>query len=206
MAKNTFVNTTANKRATHGVGVDTVVNKSKIVKKVATTKTKVSNTYKGGDMGYLPSSLITCYIINKITNEKVVFTIPPEELSESYSTSWESTDIRGRSAPYIGYSSNDAKHVQYSITLHDDFCNDLKGTVKKLKALTYPKYKGSIVIPPLCKVKFGGMVDMVAVVNSVDVSWSGPILSGSDHFAQAEVSLDFTRVVTGKIPNADSFN
>lgn len=156
-----------------------------------------------------PSSLINCYILNKITDKKITFDVIPEEISESLGASWDSTDVRGRSAPYFGYAGNEARTVSFSITLHDDLCNDLKGTVKELKGLVYPKYSGSIVIPPYCYVVFGSMVKMTAIVNSVSVSWSGTILGDSktnnDYYSTAEVSIEFTELKTGKIPTATSF-
>ena len=152
-----------------------------------------------------PSSLITCYILNKLTDKKIVFKTIPEEVSESYGATWDATDVRGRSAPYYGFAGNESRTVSYSITLHADYCDNLKQTVKDLKGLVYPKYSGSIVIPPYCYVKFGAMVAMTAIVNSVSVTWSGTLIEGADYYSTAEVSIEFTELRTGKIPSATSF-
>ncbi len=152
-----------------------------------------------------PSRLITCYILNKLTDKTIKFYVIPEEVSESYGASWDSTEVRGRSAPYFGFSGNEARTVSYSITLHADYCKNLKDIVKELKRLVYPKYAGSIVIPPYCKVKFGSMVDMTAIVNNVSVNWSGTLIDGNDYYSTAEVSIEFTELRTNKIPSAKSF-
>lgn len=159
---------------------------------------------------YKPSDLMTHFIQNMLTGETKTFNTLPDDVTETYSTSWDMTDIRGRSAPYIGYSGNEARSVSYSITLQEDMCDDMMGVVKFLKGLVYPKYYGSLVDPPYCVVKLGGMVDsMTAVVNSVSVSWEGPILgddsSTSDHYSRAEISLDFTELRNRNIPTADLF-
>jgi hypothetical protein len=152
------------------------------------------------------AALISHYIINLITDEKVIFKTLPEDVSETYAASWETTDIRGRSAPYIGYAGNEARSVSYSITLQDDICDNMMKVVKFLKGLVYPKYSGSIVIPPYCLVHFGGMVsNMTAVVNNVSLSWGGPILSDANHYSKVDISLDFTELRRSSIPTAKSF-
>lgn len=152
------------------------------------------------------TALLSHYIINMITDKKVVFKTFPEDVSETYAASWETTDIRGRSAPYIGYAGNEARSVSYSITLQDDTCDNMMDVIKFLKGLVYPRYSGSIVIPPYCLVHFGGMINsMTAVVNNVSISWGGTILDGSDHYSKAEISLDFTELKLRSIPTAYSF-
>lgn len=156
-----------------------------------------------------PGKLITCYIRNAITEKTISFNVIPEEISESVDATWDTMDIRGRSAPYFGFSGNGARTVSYSITLHDDLCPDLEKTVKDLKGLVYPKYLGSVVTPPYCYVKFGNMVNMYAIVNSVNVSWSGVIIGDNNktnaHYSTAEVSIEFSELRKNGIPTATSF-
>lgn len=170
----------------------------------------------------LPSTpLITNYIINNITGDKIVFKTLPEDISESYAASFDSTEVRGRSAPYFGYAGSEARSVTYSITLSEDILGDeYMNIIGKLKALVYPKYSGSLVIPPYCTIKLGDMIDyMYAVVNSVSVSWSGTILSDNtslmydvtnpksfskQHYSKAEVSLDITQIIRENLPTANN--
>lgn len=154
-------------------------------------------------MNYKASDLITSFIINELTGEPVVFETLPEDISETYATSWDTTDIRGRSAPYIGFVGNEARSVSYSITLQADICPNMMKVIAFLKGLVYPDYKGSIVDPPLCTVHLGGMVsNMLAVVNNVSISWKGPILDGADFYSQADISIDFMELRRDSIPKA----
>ena len=150
------------------------------------------------------SSLVACYIINKITGERITFYTIPAEISESYSASFETQGTIGRSAPFITYSETEARTVSYSVTLHEDICPDLVDIVNKVKALVYPNYAGSIAIPPYCYVKFGDMVSMYAVVNSVSVDWSETVVGDTQHFSKVEISFDFTEVRLGSIPTSSN--
>lgn len=153
----------------------------------------------------LPSTpLVTNYIRNNITDEIIKFQTLPEDISESYAASFDSTEIRGRSAPYFGYAGSEARSVTYSITLSEDILgDDYMNIIKKLKALVYPKYSGSLVIPPYCTIKLGDMINyMYAIVNSVSVSWSGTIIEDKQHYSKADVSLDLTQIIKSSIPTA----
>jgi hypothetical protein len=159
------------------------------------------------EMGLPYETLVNCFVRNLITNETITFKAPPESISESYSASFDATEVRGRSAPYYGYSGNEARTVSYSVTLLEDVLGtDYMSTINKLRALVYPKYYGSLVVPPSCKIKLGDMVKAhstnVFIVNSVGVEWSGTILEGSNHYSQAEISFDLTEVVRGSLPIA----
>lgn len=155
------------------------------------------------------SEPVTCYVRNMLTQEIIYFKAPPESISESFSASFDATEVRGRSAPYYGYAGNDARAVSYSVTLLEDILGSAyMSTINKLRALVYPKYSGSLVIPPSCQIKLGDMIKVnamnVFIVNSVSVEWSGVFLEGSDHYSQAEVSFDLTEVVRGALPQATS--
>lgn len=129
-----------------------------------------------------PETYITCYIYNLITNEKIQFRTTPEGVSESYQASWQSQDVLGRSAPYLAYTGNPARSADYSVVLDRNLLGDpdFQNTIDQCKRLVYPKYTGGgIVIPPYCYVRFGGMLKMFAIVESVNVSWSGPFISSS---------------------------
>lgn len=160
-----------------------------------------------------PDNYITCYVYNMITDEKIIFKTVPENISESYSADWQSTDIMGRSAPYLAYVSSAARTVSYSVILTRDILGELyKSTVEKCIRLVYPKYmNGGVVAPPFCYVRFGSMVYMFAVVNDVSVEWSGPFIgdtysstvdnkqdidANDNLFSQAEISFSFTELRT----------
>lgn len=150
------------------------------------------------------TNLVSCFILNKITGERISFYTIPTEISESYSASFETQGTVGRSAPFVTYSETEARTVSYSVTLHEELCTDLLDTVNKIKALVYPNYAGSIAIPPYCYVKFGDMVSMYAVVNSVGIDWDGTVIGDTQHFSKVEVSFDFTEMRLGSIPTSSN--
>lgn len=164
---------------------------------------------------YNTDDLITCYIYNMLNNQKIQFKTLPEDINESYSAEWQQTDIMGRSAPYIAYISNPARSVDYSVVLNRDILGDegYKNTIDGLKKLVYPNYVGnSIVAAPYCYVRFGYIVKMFAVVESVSLSWSGTIIGDENSnaneamYSQCECSLSFIELRTeGQgLPTANS--
>ena len=136
----------------------------------------------GGFSGISTETLVTCYIYNLITNEKIQFKTLPESISESYQGSWQPQDILGRSAPYFAFLSNSARTADYSVTLDRNILGDPQyvNTINQCKRLVYPNYAGGgIVVPPYCYVRFGGMLKMFAIIENVSLSWSGVYISGS---------------------------
>lgn len=149
-----------------------------------------------------PQNIMTCYIHNMTTGTTITFPAYPEDLSEGYATTFNSTDVMGRSAPYLAYANNAARTVSYSVVLHDDICDNMMSVVEQIKSLVYPIYHGSIVQPPYCRVKFGQMVSMYAVVDSVDFSWSDTVIEDNQHFSKVEVSFSFTELRIQSLPTA----
>jgi hypothetical protein len=83
--------------------------------------------------------------------------------------------------------------------LHDDYCpNGILDTVRKLKALTYPKY-ASNVIAPRCFVRVGKFIRIDGICTDVSVNWQLPVRD--DQYIFAEVSLTFQ--VTKVYPPSD---
>lgn len=160
------------------------------------------------NISYASAHLIQCYIINLLSDSVIRFRLIPDDFSESLSANYEQQEIRGRSAPFISYNATGARTVSLSVTLYDEFCDEgILPTVNKLKALVYPSYEGSIVLAPKCFVRFGHMIGMRAVVDSVGVNWEKPILfslDGKQVFNKAEVSLEFTEIINTEIPTVTS--
>ena len=151
-----------------------------------------------------PSEYITCYIYNMITGEMIEFVTLPDSVSETFSASWNSHEVLGRSAPYYNYSGNDARSVSYGVKLFKDALGeDFIKVVRQIESLVYPQYTGSLAIPPYCYVRFGGMVKMFAIVNSVSVQWGDTIIAddfvdaNENTFSTADISIDFTELISG---------
>jgi hypothetical protein len=155
-----------------------------------------------------PNAYITCYIRNMITGETIEFVTLPEDINENVSASWATHEVMGRSAPYFNYSGNDARSVSYNVKLFKDALGDkFVTTVRQLQSLVYPRYSGALVIPPYCYVRFGKMVKMFAIVNSVSVNWDGTFIDGepnSNTYSVADVGLDFSELISSgnRIPQA----
>lgn len=182
------------------------VTTSEDAKSLGNVNPSTITTTSGGEIGTQsenPSSILSCYIINKITEETIIFNAYPTELNESFSAGFDSQSIMGRSSPYFTYSGNEARSISYSLTLQEDICPNMRAVVDRLKALVYPKYAGSLVQPPYCYLKFGDMVSCYAIVDGVDFSWGETVLSGSTHFSQVEVSFSYQEMRLSSLPMAD---
>lgn len=151
-----------------------------------------------------PNSILVFYIINMVTGEIIKFPAYPSDLSESYSADFQSNSPMGRSAPYIYYGGNDARSFSFSVWVEANMCDDYAGTIKKLRALIYPEYRGSIVAPPYCHVRFGDMLNTKAIIESIDFSWAedAPVLEGSNYISRCEISFTFNELRLKSIPHA----
>ena len=147
-----------------------------------------------------PDNIMICYIINRITDQVIKFPSYPTDVNESFSAEYNPKDIMGRSAPYFSFGGNGARSVGYSLKVSDDICPDLMGLVRSIKGLVYPKYYGSVVQPPYCYVKFGEMVAMNAILESVDFTWSETVLDGSQHFSVVDINFSFQELRLDSIP------
>lgn len=168
----------------------------KITKISSATNTKVPTGSGVPD----PNTIITCYILNKLTDTVIKFPAYPTDVNESFSAEFNQKEVMGRSAPYFSFGGNGSRGVSYSVKVSDDICSDLMGLVNSIKGLIYPKYYGSIVQPPFCYVKFGEMISMTAIVESVDFSWGETILENSQHFSVVEINFSFQEMRLESIP------
>lgn len=151
---------------------------------------------------------ISFYIKNMLNERIIYLPVYPEELSESFSTNYSQTDLNGRSAPYQTYGGNEARTISLSATLHQDLCDettgDLQTIVMYLKQLVYPKYNGSIVIPPYCFLKFGNMLNCYAIMDSIDFNWGETIIANSKYFSKCEVNFSFQELRKNSLPTVDN--
>lgn len=135
---------------------------------------------------------IECYVRNNLTGKNIEFELIPEEISESLAAAFDPQEIRGRSNPIQGYNNSGPRSVEFTVTLHDDYCKDgILNVVNSLKALEYPLYN-SYVVPPNCYVRIGKMIRMQAICTGVNVTWKKPYRQG--YFINADVSLSFSEV------------
>jgi len=94
----------------------------------------------------------------------------------------------------------------------------MENVVLECKKLVYPKYTGSLVTPPYCYVRFGAMINITAIVNSVSIEWggaAGTILgdtldseslggNSSPTYSDVQISFSFTEIRARSLMQADN--
>ena len=142
--------------------------------------------------------------------EPIYAVIPqwPEEIADSLSSSFASTNALARSAPVFSYQNSGPRTVQISLKLHRDMMDEanyyisnlpiedkedyVDALVKALQAVALPNYhaESSEVVPPMVAVRFGDQLFIKGVVNNgITVNYSGPLLSNNKY---AKIDISFT--------------
>ena len=158
-------------------------------------------------MANLEERLIDNYIYLYHTDEWVLIPVYPDQISDSMSTSFNSTNALSRSAPVFSYSNSGPRTVQINIDLHRDMMDEVNYSkanlrveigddyvdtiIKRLQSIALPRYQASSksVVPPMVAIRFGDEVFIKGVVNSnITVTYKKPILSNNKY---AVVSINF---------------
>lgn len=126
--------------------------------------------------------------------------IPPQ-FNETVSAQYnEQNDIIGRSAPYIYYSSTDARTLQ--IELHFFAIEDAEEEVKKridwLKSFCYPDYSSAVMKPPkMLKLILGkNFINWIGVIQECSPQYQAPYDIKTGLPMYATVDFNFKEVVT----------
>lgn len=145
--------------------------------------------------------IITIFIANLLTGKIIDLPFVPDgPITEGLQISFDSQEIRGRSALIYGYSGTGPRTISFAVRLHDDYCyGGIKNKVSAIKALGYPLYR-THVLAPSCYVKIGNFLKFRGILNSIDVSWDRPIRDG--YYLIADVSLSFN-TIEDYAPGAD---
>lgn len=139
----------------------------------------------------------------------------PDEFSENHSAEFEDITIKGRSAPLAIYSGSSAENFDVTIEIHEDFIRQFGGgssasiedVVNELKALTYPRYAGGLVIAPRCHITIGDFFRRNVYVTSRNITWKKPLRKGEDgrmRYISASVTLGMTEIRSESL-SADQF-
>ena len=125
------------------------------------------------------------------------FELPPEEFTDSNSANFEDQFTLGRSGPFKGYSNSGPRNIDFTVSLHMDYCRrGIVQTVDSLQALCYPTYDNRISAPQ-CLLVIGKFLKVKVVPQSVSVTWKGPYRDGV--YMMADVTLSFSEVVDASI-------
>lgn len=133
----------------------------------------------------------------------------PDNLQDSMTSTFSSTNALSRSAPVWSYSNSGPRTVTVNLDLHRDMLSlvnvnvsnlnidniedDYVDTIiKRLQAISVPKYNATSkeVQPPQVALRFGNEVFIKGIVTgSISVSYSKPILINKKY---AQVTIGFT--------------
>lgn len=158
----------------------------------------------------IQDNYIYIYHGNDMTDGEYVL-IPnwPDQMRDSMSSTFNSTNALSRSAPVWSYAYSGPRTVDLTVDLHrdmlqlcnlnisnlqiDDFNEDYVDVlIRKLQSVSVPKYESSTksVQPPQVAVRFGNEIFIKGIVTgSINVSYSKPVL---DNGKYAVVSLNFS--------------
>lgn len=139
----------------------------------------------------------------------------PEQISDSNSASFASSNPLSRSAPIFAYSYSGPRTVQINLQLHRDLMTQLNYNVsnvnlnevelgddyvdflaKAIQSIVLPKYTATtkMVNPPMVALRFGNEIYIKGIVNgSVTVTYSGPILE-NNKYAIVDISFQIAEV------------
>jgi hypothetical protein len=125
----------------------------------------------------------------------------PDDITEAHTANFEQIDIKSRSNPLQAYSGSGARTTDLSFDIHEDDLRvsiganaDIIQFVGQVKALTYPRYQGGVVIPPRVFIKIGDFFRMKAFCGSVNVTWKKPIRN--NRYICASLQMSFTEILS----------
>lgn len=136
----------------------------------------------------------------------------PDAISDSMTSTFQSQNALGRSAPVWTFSNAGPRTVQIDIGIHRDMMDDvntgvsnvklalgedyLDNLINALRAIAVPKYNltNKAIEPPLVALRLGKEVFIKGVVTSgIGLTYEKPILS-NDKYAQVKLSLTIAEV------------
>ena len=156
----------------------------------------------------LEGRIIDNYVYLYHTDEWVLLPVYPDQIADTMTTTFQSTNALSRSAPVFSYNNSGPRQVQVNLSLHRDMMNDinLQGAklrievgddyidtlIKRLQSISLPRYQATSksVVPPMVALRFGDEIFIKGVVSSqLSVTYKKPILSNNKY---ALVDIAFT--------------
>lgn len=125
----------------------------------------------------------------------------PDDINESHSTNFEPLDIKSRSSQLFSYAGSNSRGVSFGIDVNEDYLAEFNGGradireyMAAIKAITYPIYQGTMVIPPSVLLRCGEFLKIRGFCNSCEISWHKPIRDG--HYVNATVNISITETLS----------
>lgn len=135
---------------------------------------------------------VECYLKNLLTGSSVSFGIP-SSLAESLSANYDSQDIRGRSSDVRSYNNTSSRTFSWTSKVHTDYTSGgMYNKLAAIKALAYPEYTGSTIMPPKGFLKIGKVLRTRVTIDNIEISYEKPYREGA--YVYAEVSFSCTEI------------
>lgn len=156
-------------------------------------------------------NLIENYIYFHHLDTFCVLPLYPENLPESNTASFSSTNALGRSNPVYSYSYSGPRTINLDFTLHREMMNDINITpnnfnldpgvdiveelINSIESAVLPKYDTSVkaLNPPMISLRIGNELYIKGVVSRVGKDFSGPILN-NNKYAVCRISFSLEGV------------
>lgn len=155
--------------------------------------------------------MIENYLYMSHLDSFVILPTYPEQINDSMSATFTSTQPLSRSAPIYAYSYSGPRSITFTLVLHRELMTQINTNVsnldikkldigddyvdtiiKQLQAIAVPKYASAskMVNPPTVSVRFGNEIYIHGIVDGgVAVNYSLPLLDNNKY---AQVSISFT--------------
>lgn len=168
-----------------------------------------AKTYRHPRYALIPDAYI---YISHLDEDMRFWRLPsvPDNINDSQSASFNSTNALGRSAPIMTYSNSGSRTISFDFKLHRDMMDDINtgvsnaelldgedyidSLVRALRSIALPKYNLSnkYVEPPMVAVRLCDEIFIKGVVNgNISVSYGNPILE-NNRYARVGVSFAIT--------------
>ena len=139
--------------------------------------------------------------------------VTPDSIQDSMNSTFQETNVLGRSAPVYTYSNSGGRNVQITLKLHRDIMDEVNvgnsnldiqpgedyvdSLIRALQSIALPKYNLSnkAVEPPLVAVRIIDEIFVKGIVNGgVGVTYEKPIIVSHDgkQSKYAQVTVSFT--------------
>lgn len=122
--------------------------------------------------------------------------ILPDDITESHSATFDEMQIQSRSGSLFAYSGGPSRTIDLSIDVHEDYLAeynggsaDIREYAAQFKALTYPEYMESYVIPPSLLLRVGSFILFKGICTSASVVWHKPMRNDRYIYATFTLSL-----------------
>lgn len=170
-----------------------------------------TSTYDGSVMPLLDNFIYISHLDEGLTYWRLP--TDPDEITDSMSSTFQSVNALGRSAPVMTFANAGPRTVSVNFELHRDMMDDvnegysnstlqgegedyLDNLVKALQAISLPRYNlnNKYVEPPLVALRLGNELFIKGVVSqAISITYGKPILR-NNRYASIKLGLTITEV------------